>query len=400
MLEKTFYKTLLKHAFNIPVEVTFWDGETETFGPKGEIQNKINFKKPISTHSVLEHATLTLAEAYMEKNIEVQGSIQNLITAIFMTPHSFINSDKFKKFLPKQNHSKKQSKTDIQSHYDLGNSFYRLWLDETMTYSCAYFKNKNDSLEQAQTNKVYHILNKLDLEPNKTLLDIGCGWGTLLFAAAKSYGVHATGITLSKEQFDYVSNRIETEHLENMIDVKLMDYRELDQSFDYITSVGMFEHVGKENLETYFKKISELLNPEGRALIHGITGQHMGVGSDPFINKYIFPGGYIPHLSEMMEHIMQSNLQLKDLETLRRHYQKTLEIWTQNVLAHKLEIIEMFDDKFFRMWNLYLQACASSFESGNIDVAQYLLTKGPSGLNLPLTRDYMSEQDKDIPQIK
>ncbi|KRM95182.1 hypothetical protein FC19_GL002278 [Liquorilactobacillus aquaticus DSM 21051] len=400
MLEKTFYKTLLKHAFNIPVEVTFWDGETELFGPEGKPQNKISIKEPLPPHLVLEHATLTLAEAYMKKDIEVEGSIQNLITAIFMTPHSFINSNKFKKILPKQNHSEKQSKSDIQSHYDLGNSFYSLWLDKTMTYSCAYFKNKDDSLEQAQINKVYHILNKLDLERNKTLLDIGCGWGTLLFAAAKNYGIHATGITLSKEQFDYVSNKIKKEHFEDMIDVKLMDYRELDQSFDYITSVGMFEHVGKENLGLYFNKISDLLKPEGRALIHGITGQHMGIGSDPFIDKYIFPGGYIPHLSEIMEHIMNSGLQLKDLETLRRHYQKTLEIWTQNVLNHKQEITSMFDEEFFRMWNLYLQACAASFESGNIDVAQYLLTKGPSGVSLPLTRDYITEQDKDMLKVK
>ncbi|GAJ25704.1 cyclopropane-fatty-acyl-phospholipid synthase [Liquorilactobacillus sucicola DSM 21376 = JCM 15457] len=400
MLEKTFYKTLLKHAFNIPVEVTFWDGSVEHFGPAGQPQNKIVINKPLPPQSVLEHATLTLAEAYMEKDIEVEGSIQNLITSIFMTPHSFINSSKFKKFLPKQNHSKKQSMNDIQSHYDLGNDFYKLWLDKTMTYSCAYFKTKDDSLEQAQLNKVYHILNKLDLKHNKTLLDIGCGWGTLLFAAAKDFGVQATGITLSEEQFNYVSKKIKKENLEGMVAVKLMDYRELNQSFDYITSVGMFEHVGKENLGMYFKKIAELLKPEGRALIHGITGQHMGIGSDPFINKYIFPGGYIPHLSEIMEHIMLSNLQLKDLETLRRHYQKTLEIWTQNIFKHKTEITNLFDDKFFRMWNLYLQACAASFEAGNIDVAQYLLTKGPSGVHLPLTRDYITESDKTIPTFK
>ena len=288
------------------------------------------------------------------------------------------------------NHSQKQSKKDIHQHYDIGNDFYRKWLDPTMTYSCAYFENENMTLEQAQIAKVHHILDKLNSTPGGRLLDIGCGWGTLLFTAAQEYGLEAVGVTLSEEQYNYIVNKSKKLGLEDKIKVFLTDYRDLKEgTFDYVTSVGMFEHVGKENLEMYFQKVYDYLKPNSRALIHGITGQHRGAGVDPFIEKYIFPGGYIPNIAENIEHIMTAKLQLDDLEPLRRHYQKTLEIWNENYSKVFAEVEKEMGRPFARMWTLYLQACAASFESGNIDVVQYLLTKGPSGVGLPMTRQYM-----------
>lgn len=389
MLEKTFYKSLLSRSFNIPVKVVYWDGKSAVYGD-GEPEVTITFKEKIPIRDVTKNASIALGEAYMDGKIEIDGSIQKLITAAYESVGSFMRNSKFRRFLPKQGHSEKESESDVQSHYDVGNDFYKLWLDDTLTYSCAYFDHGNrDDLTKAQIDKVHHILKKLDPKPGKTLLDIGCGWGTLMLTAAKEYGLRVTGVTLSEEQFNLVQKRIKDEGLEDVAEVLLIDYRELgDRKWDYITSVGMFEHVGKENLGLYFKDIYKYLTNDGVALIHGITRQQSGAYNG-WINKYIFPGGYIPGLQEMVGHIVENNMQIADIEMLRRHYQRTLEIWDMNFNAHRSQIEDMMGDRFTRMWDLYLQACAASFESGNIDVIQYLITKGASGKNLPMTRDYI-----------
>ena len=389
MLEKTFYKSLLSRSFNIPVKVVYWDGKSAVYGD-GEPEVTITFKEKIPIRDVTKNASIALGEAYMDGKIKIDGSIQKLITAAYESAGSFMRNSKFRRFLPKQGHSEKESESDVQSHYDVGNDFYKLWLDDTLTYSCAYFDHGNrDDLTKAQIDKVHHILKKLDPKPGKTLLDIGCGWGTLMLTAAKEYGLRVTGVTLSEEQFNLVQKRIKDEGLEDVAEVLLIDYRELgDRKWDYITSVGMFEHVGKDNLCLYFKNIYKYLTNDGVALIHGITRQQGGAYNG-WINKYIFPGGYIPGLQEMVGHIVENNMQIADIEMLRRHYQRTLEIWDMNFNAHRSQIEDMMGDRFTRMWDLYLQACAASFESGNIDVIQYLITKGASGKNLPMTRDYI-----------
>lgn len=392
MLEKAAYKQIFKTSFKSPVTVEFWDGETQAYG-EGTPIAKIIMHEPVSIKDIMAHASLTLGEAYMDGKIEVQGDLQQLVTSAYLSSQSFLRGSKFAKFIPKRSHSEKASKEDVQSHYDIGNEFYKMWLDPTMTYSCAYFANESDTLEMAQTNKVHHILNKLNVKPGETLLDIGCGWGTLILTAAKEYGLKATGVTLSQQQYDLVNQKIAAEGLEGQVSVILEDYREVKQQYDHITSVGMFEHVGKENLEAYFEQVDKVLVDNGTALIHGITGQQKGEGVDAWINKYIFPGGYIPGLSENIEHIMGTSLQIDDLEPLRRHYQKTLEIWADNFHAVKDHVLEHYGERFYRMWDLYLQACAASFEAGNIDVVQYLMTKGPSSANLPMTRSYIYHAD-------
>lgn len=389
MLEKTFYKTLLSRSFNIPVKIVFWDGSSVNYGD-GEPEVTITFKEKIPVKDVTRNASIALGEAYMDHKIEIDGSIQKLIESAYENAGSFMRNSKLRKFMPKQSHTENQSEDDVQSHYDIGNDFYRLWLDDTLTYSCAYFTgNNHNDLTAAQIAKVHHILKKLDPQPGKTLLDIGCGWGTLMLTAAKEYNLKVTGVTLSEEQYRLVSKKIQDEGLSNVAEVKLTDYRELgNRKWDYITSVGMFEHVGKENLGIYFRDVAKYMKDDGVALIHGITRQQGGAYNG-WINKYIFPGGYIPGLAEMVGHIEENDLQIADMEMLRRHYQRTLEIWDQNFNAHRETVEKMMGDRFTRMWDLYLQACAASFESGNIDVIQYLITKGASGKNLPMTRDYM-----------
>ncbi|ACA82758.1 SAM-dependent methyltransferase [Leuconostoc citreum] len=392
MLDKTIYKQIFKASFNAPIDVEFWDGEQVSYG-EGEPIAKIILHDVIPIKDIMAHASLTFGEAYMDGKIDIQGDLQKLVTTIYQSKDSFMNNSKFSKFIPKHAHTEKVSKQDVQSHYDIGNDFYEMWLDPTLTYSCAYFASEEDSLETAQWNKVRHILNKLHAQEGETLLDIGCGWGTLIFRAAKEYHLEATGVTLSQEQYDYVSQKIIDEGLEGRVHVYLKDYRELTETYDHVTSVGMFEHVGKENLSTYFEQVNARLVDNGTALIHGITGQHDGAGVDAWINKYIFPGGYIPNIAENVNHIMQASLQIDDIEPLRRHYQRTLEMWTKNFHDVEESVIAKYGERFYRMWDLYLQACASSFESGNIDVVQYLLTKGASATNLPMTRAYIYQAD-------
>lgn len=388
MLEKTFYKELLKNSFNIPLKVTYWDQKTEQYGT-GDPDIHITIHKPIPIKSIMNNASLALGEAYMNKTIEIDGSIEKLILAAYQSRNSFLYNKKFKQFMPTHTHSKNDEEEFVQDHYDIGNDFYKLWLDDTMTYSCAYFEKPDDTLKQAQLNKVHHILKKLNPQPGKTLVDIGCGWGTLMLTAAQEYHLKVTGITLSEEQYEYVVQKIKDLKLTNCAEVKLVDYREIkDQKWDYVVSVGMFEHVGHEDLPEYFRDVAQMLVDGGTALIHGITRQGSGA-LNAWIDKWIFPGGYIPGLTENIDNILNAGLQLSDMEMLRRHYQRTLEIWEQNFQAHRAEVTQMMDERFSRMWELYLQACAASFASGNIDVVQYLISKGPSGTNLPMTRDYV-----------
>lgn len=388
MLEKTFYKELLKNSFNIPLKVTYWDQKTEQYGT-GDPDIHITIHKPIPIKSIMNNASLALGEAYMNKTIEIDGSIEKLILAAYQSRNSFLYNKKFKQFMPTHTHSKNDEEEFVQDHYDIGNDFYKLWLDDTMTYSCAYFEKPDDTLKQAQINKVHHILKKLNPQPGKTLVDIGCGWGTLMLTAAQEYHLKVTGITLSEEQYEYVVQKIKYLKLTDCAEVKLVDYREIkDQKWDYVVSVGMFEHVGHEDLPEYFRDVAQMLVDGGTALIHGITRQGSGA-LNAWIDKWIFPGGYIPGLTENIDNILNAGLQLSDMEMLRRHYQRTLEIWEQNFQAHRAEVTQMMDERFSRMWELYLQACAASFASGNIDVVQYLISKGPSGTNLPMTRDYV-----------
>ena len=390
MFEKTFYRQLIKNSFDIPLRVKYWDGKAEDYGD-GAPHITLTFNRKIPIKSILNNSSIALGEAYMNGDIDIQGSIEELIASAYRKKSSFLdNRKKYVKYLPKFSHSIKASKKDIQHHYDIGNNFYKLWLDKTMTYSSAYFERPDDSLTQAQLNKVDYILKKLDPKPNRTFLDIGCGWGTLMLTAAKKYHLKVAGITLSQQQYDYVEKKIKENGLQGRAKVELKDYRKIgkDEQYDYVTSIGMFEHVGKKNLGEYFNLVSQYLKPNGLALLNGVTRQQGG-GTNGWIDKWIFPGGYVPGLTENLNHIIDNGMQICDLESLRRQYQWTLEHWDRNFNQHRAEVKKMFDGKFVRMWDLYLQSCAAGFKAGNIDDFQYLICKGPSDYDLPMTRDYM-----------
>ncbi|HWQ43682.1 MAG TPA: cyclopropane-fatty-acyl-phospholipid synthase family protein [Desulfosporosinus sp.] len=387
-VNKMFYQNLFEGLLSDPCEVEFWDGDIQQYG-EGDTKLRIILREPIPKAELIGDASLALGKAYMQDKIEIEGSVREVIESLYKNQDSFLHQSpaylKLSKFIT---NGVRKSKENVQYHYDIGNDFYRLWLDETLTYSCAYFKSPEDTLVQAQKNKVDHILRKLNLHKGQRLLDIGCGWGELILAAAQQYQVKALGITLSQEQFEKVRSRIEDEHLQDLVEVQLLDYREIkNQVFDRVVSVGMLEHVGREHLDEYFASVQKLLIDGGISLLHSITGRDEH-GTNSWIDKYIFPGGYIPMASELISQMERHNFYLLDLESLRSHYTRTLEHWSNNFEEALPKIRETKDESFIRMWRLYLQSSAASFNCGNIDLHQFLFSKGPNN-DLPWTRDYI-----------
>jgi cyclopropane-fatty-acyl-phospholipid synthase len=281
----------------------------------------------------------------------------------------------------------KKSKMNVAHHYDLSDELYDLFLDPKKQYSCAYFKNENDSLEDAQNNKIQHIIKKLNIKKNQKILDIGCGWGSLAIDIAKSTNCEVTGITLSENQFAYCEKKAKELNLENQVKFKLIDYRELDEKFDRIVSVGMFEHVGRKFYKKFFKQIEKLLTDGGVSLIHTIGSVNPPRDPHPWVTKYIFPGGYTPSLSEVTTPIEKAGLVVSDIEVLKLHYSHTLRHWKENCIKNKGQIIKMFDERFFRMWEFYLAGCEIAFKWGDQVVYQFQLTK--SYTSTPITRDYI-----------
>lgn len=292
-------------------------------------------------------------------------------------------------------HSKKENRDAIAFHYDVSNEFYALWLDEAMVYSCAYFDQPDDSLEQAQQAKLDHICRKLMLKPGERLLDIGCGWGALAIHAAKHYDVHTHGITLSRRQLELAQQRIAQAGLQDRVTVELRDYRDLqgDSIYDKVSSVGMFEHVGLKNLPVYFSTVHRLLKPTGLFLNHGITsdaeGWHKSLSTE-FINRYIFPDGQLDTVSNIQRSMERAGFEIADVEALRQHYALTLRHWVARFERHHTRVLQYVNESTYRVWRLYMAACALEFESGGIGVYQVLADKRTSGrMSLPLTRRHI-----------
>lgn len=354
---------------------------------------KVVVHEPVAYKKLLQSTSLALGEAYMDGDLEIEGDIVEVLDELFKFQSQFKTDRKALKKLLYTSTSKNNQKKEVCSHYNLGNDFYKLWLDSTLSYSCAYFEDGDETLEEAQYKKVDHILKKLCLKEGMSLLDIGCGWGFLLIQAAKKYKIHGVGITLSEEQYHAFSERIKAEGLEEYLRVELMDYRELRASgmqFDRVVSVGMLEHVGRDNYELFFKSVDAVLKDKGVFLLHYISGYGEYPG-DAWIKKYIFPGGVIPSLREIISLSADFKYYVQDVESLRRHYVRTLLYWHERFEEHLPEIEQMFDERFIRMWRMYLCACAASFNNGVIDLHQIQFVKGVNN-ELPMTRKYQYEK--------
>ena len=347
------------------------------------------FHKEIPLTALMTSTSLALGEAYMDGDLEIEGDLYNALDHFLGQMGKFSTDESALKKLIFSSTGKKNQEKEVQSHYDIGNDFYKLWLDETMSYSCGYFLHEDDSLYQAQVNKVDYILKKLHLSQGISLLDIGCGWGFLLIEAAKKYGVHGMGITLSHEQYEEFKRRIREQNLDDLLEVALMDYRDLpkmNRTFDRVVSVGMVEHVGRHNYQLFMDCAKKVLKPGGLFLLHFISAlkEHAG---DPWIKKYIFPGGVIPSLREMLSCAAEDDFHTLDAENLRLHYNRTLLCWDKNYREHMDQIREMFDERFVRMWDLYLAACAATFHNGIIDLHQVLFSNGINN-DVPMVRWY------------
>lgn len=386
-LEKNFMQHYLERFEEISFSVEMPDGTTFSIGKNTPLFHVV-LHKEIPPTALLKSTSLALGEAYMNGDLEIKGDLFSALDVFLGQMNQFSTDHKALKGILHPSNSLKKQKEMIHYHYDIGNDFYRLWLDDTMSYSCGYFPTETTSLYEAQMNKIHHILKKLQLSPEMTLLDIGCGWGYLLLEAAKKYKIHGLGITLSEEQAKKFQQRIQEEHLEDYLHVRIMDYRELEKSdliFDRVVSVGMLEHVGRENYELFLKNVSSVLKPEGVFLLHYISSLQESSG-DPWIKKYIFPGGVIPSLREILQLCGDYHFYTLDVESLRRHYTKTLLCWNDNFQKNRKAVVDMFDERFARMWELYLTSCAASFHNGVVDLHQLVLTKGVNN-QLPMTRE-------------
>ncbi len=382
---------------NLPVTLVLPDGGRVPLSSEPEIEIAARTWRGLKT--LAAPALGALARAYVQNDIDFTGSARRVAAiAECMVGEIAHGHTSLTTRWRVWRHQRRSNRANIGFHYDVSNAFYRLWLDRQLVYSCAYFPTDEATLDDAQTAKLEHICRKLRLAPGERFLDIGCGWGALLFVAAQRYGVDATGITLSRNQFDYVNSEIAARGLADRVRVELRDYVDLpeDTLYDKIASVGMFEHVGVARFPNYFGKIRRILTPGGLVLNHGIThnplGTHsLGSGLGDFVEDYVFPGGELVHVSEVIAGMAAQGLEVIDAEALREHYAKTLWHWCEGLEANAEAARAEVGEEKYRVWRIYLAGSAHAFDRGWLSLWQLLAGKPlPDGrLPHPLTRDYM-----------
>ena len=346
---------------------------------------------------------LRAGEAYMDGSLSVEeGSLRDLLL-IFALNRDNLRDQPLQKLLRGgykrvrafyQRNSLSRARANVAHHYDLSNEFYKLFLDQELNYSCAYFTSPGESLEEAQKNKLRHIAAKLDLRPGQRVLDIGSGWGATAFFLAEAADVEVLGVTLSPRQLELARERAKQRGLEDRVRFELMDYRAISGIFDRVVSIGMFEHVGYGNHLEFFTKLSELLGADGVALLHSMGRSGPPGAVMPWLRKYIFPGAYVPALSETFAAVEFSGLRVTDLEILRRHYAETLAHWEKRFQENRRQVADLFDQRFCRMWEFYLNAVEVGFRYGKQMVFQMQLSKSID--TLPLCRDYMAEVENAL----
>jgi cyclopropane-fatty-acyl-phospholipid synthase len=382
---------------NIPVALVMPDGGRVTLAQPTEVD--IHARTWNGLRALASPEMGRLARAYVRGDLDFSGGARRILGIAENLVGSVSHGrERMRGRALQWLHQHRSNRANIQHHYDVSDAFYKLWLDSRMVYSCAYFRSDADSLDLAQLNKLDHVCRKLQLAPGDEFLDIGCGWGALIFRAAEAFGVRATGITLSRNQYEHVRREIAARGLTDRVEVRLQDYQDLppDRQYDKIASIGMFEHVGIRNYPRYFGTIWQLLRPGGMVLNHGITQngvevEGLGSGISEFVEEFVFPGGQLAHVSTVIEGMAREGLELVDAEALREHYARTLWQWLgrleQNADVARAEVGE----EKYRVWRIYLAGSAHSFDRGWLSIFQLLAGKPfPDGrLPHPATRDYM-----------
>ncbi|MDO4592895.1 MAG: class I SAM-dependent methyltransferase [Comamonadaceae bacterium] len=416
---KNMLAALETRLATLPVRVTVEALGGQRLGPeKGDVHVKL--RSPAALLALEQGQIGSLGAAVVEGWVDLEGSMRDIMaaaSALLQADPVRGNASWWSQTMARARsmalHTLERDAQQVQFHYDLSDDFYALWLDPLRVYSCAYFRSPATSLAQAQEAKLDHICRKLNLQPGERFLDIGCGWGGLIFWAAKHYGVHAKGVTLSRNQYNHIHAKIQAQGLQSQVHVELCDYRQLnDLPYDKLASVGMFEHVGQANLPAYFQTVFQLLRPGGMALIHGITAggtrnRQLGAGMGEFIGRYIFPGGELMHVSAVLCDMAEAGLEMVDTENLRPHYARTLWEWSDALEAQLPQAQSILSaqtdgeraERALRAYRLYLAGSAMGFERGWMGLHQMLAIR-PNGKveggawrgtqsDYPFQRDYM-----------
>ncbi|MGY4491567.1 C17 cyclopropane fatty acid synthase CfaB [Pseudomonas sp. TE3610] len=377
----------------LPLRLRLWDGHEFNLGPEPSVTIVVKDPQLVTqfTHPTLD----LLGTAFVEGKLEMEGSIGEVIRVCDELSQALLDDDESDQPI-RTVHDKDTDAAAISYHYDLSNEFYQLWLDKDMAYSCAYFQTGTETLEQAQHAKFEHLCRKLRLKAGDYLLDVGCGWGGLARYAAREYGARVFGITLSKEQLKLARKRVKAEGLDHLVELQLLDYRDLPQDgrFDKVVSVGMFEHVGHANLQVYCERLFGAVREGGLVMNHGITAKHtdgrpVGRGAGDFIERYVFPHGELPHMAMMSARISEAGFEVVDVESLRLHYAKTLDHWSKRLEGKLEKAAAMVPEQALRIWRLYLAGCSYAFAHGWINIHQILAVKAYSDgtHGLPWTRE-------------
>ncbi len=386
-----------------PFEIVFWNGERWRFGaPAGAAPEFVlRFKtRTAFVRSVLQ-TTLGLGESYVAGDLAVEGNLEDALTTLFeiglKIPPKSMWRDRMGAVLAR---SLPREKADIEHHYGRGNEFYSMYLDKKLQYSCAYFKTPEDTLEQAQDQKIAHTVRKLDLRRGQRLLDIGCGWGHLMFHAAEKYGVECLGITLCDNQAKYIRDQARARRLP--VDVRTMSYLELDDriKWERIVSVGMMCHVGQKRADAFYDKLKALSAPGAIVLTHCISKMKESSGSDPFVEKHVFPGYWFFSLEGETTRAIDRGFNVLDVENLRRHYAMTAHHWRKRFIGNYDTIKRKmrFNDRFMRTWDFYLASVVAGFRAGHLNLVQMTMSNGLND-EYPLTREFLYERERSTPVI-
>ncbi|MCK8462435.1 cyclopropane-fatty-acyl-phospholipid synthase family protein [Aliiroseovarius sp. S1339] len=396
-LDRMLRSTLRDGALHVVMP----SGDSHRYGDQSRHPVTVRLRDASTVRRLALNPEMALGEAYMNGSLTIDGDdLQGFLSLIVRNARLAAgNRVWWQKPLLRlrsslrvlaQNNVIERARGNVAHHYDLSGRLYDLFLDEDRQYSCGYFKTQNETLEQAQACKKKHIARKLMIEPGMSVLDIGCGWGGMALTLAKDYDARVVGITLSQEQHAYATRRAEREGLAHRVDFRLCDYRHVNQSFDRIVSIGMFEHVGLRHFDEYFQTVRDRLLPDGIALIHTIGWAGPAEGTNPWIAKYIFPGDYIPTVSEAMSAVEKARLWATDIECWRLHYAYTLRHWYNRFQKNEDQVAAMYDDRFVRMWRFYLAACEQTFRNGPQAVFQFQLSRYIDAV--PPTRDYIYDR--------
>lgn len=388
-------RRLIQHG---ALHVTFADGRQKTYGDGAGAPIAITLTDNSIARKLILNPELALGEAYMDKTLvikddDLRGMMTLLIRNSLSAELGWFQSTAtaMRRIMRRwvQHNPLHIAKHNVQHHYDLSVELYNQFLDADKQYTCGYFPDPDMTLEDAQKAKKAHIAKKLMIKPGMKVLDIGCGWGGTCLTLARDYNAQVVGLTLSKVQLDYARAQAKTEGLSDRTEFRLQDYRQTDEKFDRIVSIGMMEHVGQPQYRTFFNRIRRNLKPDGIALVHTIGRSTPPDALSPWMNKYIFPGGYSPAMSEVMRAVEKSDLFVTDVEVWRMHYVKTLQHWQQRFEANIDAIRTLYDDRFCRMWRYYLIVSELSFSVLGMVVFQFQITRDQCAV--PLTRDYMGE---------